>query len=154
MLASPVYGCGRLRPYAPHVRSGRVVGVERRSSRRLVTLASFSKAVVGSSGSGSICGAPAVRVSGRSELQASGGGHHWCAPGVDGGDDLFGVDALQVDRGGAEVGVAELALDDVERHALAGELEGVCVAQLVRRAGGTRRARWRSTMAARGSGRR
>jgi hypothetical protein len=34
------------------------------------------------------------------------------APGVDGGDDLVGVDALEVDRGRAEVGVAELALDD------------------------------------------
>jgi hypothetical protein len=32
---------------------------------------------------------------------------------VDGGDDFLGVDALQVDRGGAEVGVAELTLDDV-----------------------------------------
>ena len=40
---------------------------------------------------------------------------------------------LQVDRGRAEVGVAELALDDVERHALAGELDRVGVAQLVRR---------------------
>jgi hypothetical protein len=29
--------------------------------------------------------------------------------------------------------VAELALNDVERHALAGELDGVRVAQLVRR---------------------
>ena len=48
-------------------------------------------------------------------------------------DDLFGVDALEVDRGGAEVGVSELALNDVQRHALAGELEGVRVAQLVRR---------------------
>ena len=38
-----------------------------------------------------------------------------------------------LDAGGAEVGVAELALDDVERHALAGELDGVRVAQLVRR---------------------
>jgi hypothetical protein len=37
---------------------------------------------------------------------------------VDGGDDLLRVDPLQVDRGGAEVGVAELALDDVQRHAL------------------------------------
>jgi hypothetical protein len=53
--------------------------------------------------------------------------------GVDGGDDLFGVDALQVDRGCAEVRVAELALDHVERHALAGELDGMRVAQLMRR---------------------
>jgi hypothetical protein len=40
---------------------------------------------------------------------------------------------LQVNRRGAEIGVPELALDDVERDALAGELERVCVAQLVRR---------------------
>jgi hypothetical protein len=38
---------------------------------------------------------------------------------------------LEVDAGGAEVGVPELALNDVERHALAGELERVRVAQLV-----------------------
>jgi hypothetical protein len=41
------------------------------------------------------------------------------------------VDALEVDRGDAEVGVAELALDDDQRHALAGHLDGVRVAQLV-----------------------
>src|SRR4051812_24523165 len=50
-----------------------------------------------------------------------------------GRDDLLRVDALQVDAGRAEVGVAELALDHVERHALASELDGVGVAQLVRR---------------------
>jgi hypothetical protein len=33
----------------------------------------------------------------------------------------------------AEVGVPELALDDVQRHTLTGELERVCVTQLVRR---------------------
>jgi hypothetical protein len=38
---------------------------------------------------------------------------------VDGVDDLAVVDALQVDGGDAEVGVAELALDDVERDAFA-----------------------------------
>jgi len=52
---------------------------------------------------------------------------------VDGGDDLLGVDALQVDAGGAETHVAELALDHVERHALARKFDGVSVAQLVRR---------------------
>jgi hypothetical protein len=52
---------------------------------------------------------------------------------VDGGDDLLNVDALQVDARGAEVGMPELALDDVERNALAGELDGVGVAQLVGR---------------------
>jgi hypothetical protein len=40
---------------------------------------------------------------------------------------------LEVDRCGAEVGLAELALDDVQRNARAGELKGVRVAQLVRR---------------------
>jgi hypothetical protein len=40
---------------------------------------------------------------------------------VDGGDDLLGVDALQVDAAGAEIGVAELALDHVQRNAFAGE---------------------------------
>ena len=74
-----------------------------------------------------------LTLSGCLELQAGAGGHHRRAPGVDGGDDLFGVDALQVDRGGAEIRVAELALDDVERHALARKLDGVGVAQLVRR---------------------
>ena len=40
-------------------------------------------------------------------------------------DDFFGVDALEVDAGGAEVGVSELALDDVERHAFAREFDSV-----------------------------
>src|SRR5215211_3255403 len=53
--------------------------------------------------------------------------------GVDGVDDLGVVDALEIDRGDAEVGVAELALDDDQRHALAGHLDGVGVAELVRR---------------------
>jgi hypothetical protein len=44
-----------------------------------------------------------------------------------------GSDCLQVDRGRAEVGVPELTLDAVERDALAGELQRVGVAQLVRR---------------------
>ena len=38
---------------------------------------------------------------------------------------------MEIDRGRAEVGVAELALDDVERHAFTGELDGVGVAQLM-----------------------
>jgi hypothetical protein len=67
------------------------------------------------------------------ESQPGGGGHHRGASRVDGGGDLLGVDALQVDGGRAEVGVAELALEHVERHALAGELDGMRVAQLVRR---------------------
>jgi hypothetical protein len=50
---------------------------------------------------------------------------------VDGGDDLLGVDPLQLDRGRAEVRVSELALDDVQRHALARELDGLSVTELV-----------------------
>jgi hypothetical protein len=48
-------------------------------------------------------------------------------------DDLLGVDSVRIDRGRAEVGAPELAPDDVERDAFAGELERVRVAQLVRR---------------------
>jgi hypothetical protein len=48
-------------------------------------------------------------------------------------DDLGVVDALEVDRGDAEVGVAELTLDDDQQHAFAGHFDGVRVAQLVRR---------------------
>ena len=70
---------------------------------------------------------------GWSELESGGGGHHRRSPGVHGRDDLLGVDALQVDAGRAEVGVAELALDDVQRHAFAGKFDGVGVAQLMRR---------------------
>jgi len=40
---------------------------------------------------------------------------------------------LEVDRGDAEVAVAELALDDDERHALVRHLDGVGVAELVGR---------------------
>src|SRR5215210_5958926 len=58
---------------------------------------------------------------------------HGGAAGVDGVDDLGVVNALEVDRGDAEVGVAELALDDDQRHALAGHFDGVGVAELVRR---------------------
>jgi hypothetical protein len=46
-------------------------------------------------------------------------------------DDFGVVDALEIDRGDAEVGVSELALDDHDRDALAGHLHGVGVAQLV-----------------------
>jgi hypothetical protein len=52
---------------------------------------------------------------------------------VDGGDDLGVVDPLRVDGRDAEVGMPEMALDDVERDALVGELDRVCVAQLVGR---------------------
>jgi hypothetical protein len=52
---------------------------------------------------------------------------------VDRVDDLGVVDPLQVGGGNTEVGVAELPLDDVQGHALARHLDGVGVAQLVRR---------------------
>jgi hypothetical protein len=48
-------------------------------------------------------------------------------------DDLGVVDALEIDRRDAEVGVAELALNDEQRHALARHLKGVGMPQLVRR---------------------
>src|SRR3954452_2904906 len=60
-------------------------------------------------------------------------GDHRRAAGVDGVDDLGVVDALQIDRGDPEVGVPELALGNDQRHALAGHLDGMRVAQLVRR---------------------
>jgi hypothetical protein len=40
---------------------------------------------------------------------------------------------LQIDRSDAEVGVSELALDDEQRDAVASHLDGMRVAQLVRR---------------------
>jgi hypothetical protein len=52
---------------------------------------------------------------------------------VDSLDDLAAVDALQVDRRDAEVAVPELTLDDDQWHALASHIDGVGVAQLVRR---------------------
>jgi hypothetical protein len=67
------------------------------------------------------------------EPEARGGGNRRLPPGSDGVDDLAGIDALQVGRGGPEVGVAELALDDVDRDALTGEFDGVRMAQLMRR---------------------
>jgi hypothetical protein len=69
----------------------------------------------------------------RSEVQTSRHRDHRRPPGADGVDDFAEVDALQVGRGGAEVGIAELALDDVDRDALAGQLDRVSVAELVRR---------------------
>ena len=47
-------------------------------------------------------------------------------------DDLRGVDALQIDRGHAQVRVAELALDYVQRHAFSCHLDRVCVSELMR----------------------
>src|SRR4051794_1671065 len=67
----------------------------------------------------------------RSDLEASRRGEHGRAAGVDGVDDLGVVDALEVDRGDPEVRVAELALDDVQRHTLARHLDRVSVTQLM-----------------------
>jgi hypothetical protein len=50
---------------------------------------------------------------------------HRSTTGVDRFDDLGVVDALQIDRGDAEVAVPELALDDDQRHAFAGHLDRV-----------------------------
>jgi len=47
---------------------------------------------------------------------------------VDGGNNLGVVDTLEVDRSDAEVGVSELALDDVQGNALVSEFDGVSVA--------------------------
>ena len=77
------------------------------------------------------CAAP------RRQGEACAGGDHGWPAGVDGVDDLARVDSLQVDRGHAEVAVSELALDDVERDALAGELDRVRVPELC----GTKRRR-------------
>src|ERR687891_1680839 len=66
-----------------------------------------------------------------SDAQRALDGHHRGAAGVDGVDDLGVVDALEVNGGDPEVGMPELALDDDQRHALAGHLDGVRVAQLV-----------------------
>src|SRR5947208_1196730 len=57
---------------------------------------------------------------------------HRSAAGVDGVDDLAVVDPVEVDRGDAEVAVAELALDDDERHTFASHFDGVGVPQLMR----------------------
>jgi hypothetical protein len=48
-------------------------------------------------------------------------------------DDLGVVDPAEIDRCNREVGVPELALDDQQRDALARHLDGMSVAELVRR---------------------
>jgi hypothetical protein len=57
-----------------------------------------------------------VRLRGGAGLDAESGagGDHRRLAGVDGGDDLGVVDPLQIDGGDPEVGVPQLALDDVE----------------------------------------
>jgi hypothetical protein len=67
------------------------------------------------------------------QREADAGWDHQRPAAVDGLDDLVRVDAPQIDRRHAEVAVTELALNDVERHALAGEFDRVRVTQLVRR---------------------
>jgi hypothetical protein len=57
------------------------------------------------------------------EAQSGTGGDHWRPAGVDGGDDLGVVDPLQVGGRDAEVGMPQLALDDVERDAFVGEFD-------------------------------
>jgi hypothetical protein len=54
------------------------------------------------------------------------------AAGMIGLDDLCIVDALPVERRDAEIAVAQLTLDDDERHALPRELDGMGVPELVR----------------------
>src|SRR5829696_7896085 len=78
-------------------------------------------------------GFPAAGRAEPSDLQRAVDGDHRGAAGVDGLDDLGVVDALEVDGGDAEVAVSELALDDDERDAFAGHLDGGGVPQLVRR---------------------
>jgi len=51
---------------------------------------------------------------------------------MDGADHLGVVDSLQIHGCDAEVGVAELALDDVQRHAFTSHLDGMGVTELVR----------------------
>jgi hypothetical protein len=89
---------------------------------------------------------------------------HGRAAGVDGVDDFGVVDALEVDRGDAEVAVANLALDHDERHALVCHLHRMRLAKLMgarsaaecrlpRRSGAGRRVRPRPTMTGRAWGR-
>ena len=47
------------------------------------------------------------------ECEAGAGGVHGWSAGVDRFDDFAGVDALEIDRGHAEVAMAELALNDI-----------------------------------------
>jgi hypothetical protein len=52
---------------------------------------------------------------------------------VDGLDDLGAIDPAQIRRGDPKVGVSELALDDHQGNAFTRHLDGVRVAELVRR---------------------
>src|SRR5439155_26674260 len=99
-----------------------VLGRPRGSSKAAVAFGARSRA---------LRAALAVWSPDRSEPKAGRCRHHRCSACVHGRDDLLDVDALQVDARCAEVGMAELALDDVQRDTLAGELDGVRMTQLV-----------------------
>jgi hypothetical protein len=58
-------------------------------------------------------------------------GDHRRAASVDRVNDLGAIDALEVDRRDPEVAVAELALDDDERHAFVGHFDSVGVPKLM-----------------------
>ena len=60
------------------------------------------------------------------------GWDHRRGPLVNAVDDFGVVDAAEVERGDRQVGVHELALDHEQRYALAGHLDRMRVAQLVR----------------------
>jgi hypothetical protein len=87
----------RLRERHAHARCGRAADARRRPARVFVTLVSVSEAVAGSSVQRERLRRSRCSGVSRSEPESGGGGHHRWAPGADGGDDLFGVDALQVD---------------------------------------------------------
>jgi hypothetical protein len=61
------------------------------------------------------------------------GVHHRCFPAVDRADDLLRGDAFEVGAGGREVCVPELALDQWQRDPLTQQLDGVGMAELMRR---------------------
>ncbi|MEA2130972.1 MAG: hypothetical protein QOJ85_3863 [Solirubrobacteraceae bacterium] len=65
-------------------------------------------------------------------VEASAGRDHRSSARVHGVDDLGVVDAFQVHRRDPEVRVAQLSLDDVQRHALSGHLDRVRVTQPMR----------------------
>jgi hypothetical protein len=60
-------------------------------------------------------------------VESGAGWEYWSGAVAGGIDDFAAIDALEVDRGDPEVGVSELALDDVERNAFAGHLDGMGV---------------------------
>jgi hypothetical protein len=78
------------------------------------------------------CGSAPCAPTGRLQGQTGACVHHRCSPGVDGGDDLLGGDALQVGSGRGRVGVAELALDQRQRDPLVQQLHSMGMAQLMR----------------------